>query len=193
MSSVPSGGSGEQLDGIQLLLAQHQQVRHLFGQISEANRDGRKEPFEALVRLLAVHETAEEEVVHPMVRAKVENGDQLADARLEEEAQAKRMLSDLEKLGSDAEEFIPQLEKLEAAVNTHAAHEEQDVFPKLAKALDGGERELLATLLRTAEATAPTHPHPHGPESAIGNLVVGPFVAIADRVRDALRGVASKR
>ena len=35
-----------------------------------------------------------------------------------------------------------------------------------------------------AETVAPTHPHPHGPQTALGNLVFGPFVAIADRVRD---------
>ncbi len=40
----------------------------------------------------------------------------------------------------------------------------------------------------TAEKMAPTHPHAHGPTSAVGNLVVGPFVAVADTVGDALRG-----
>jgi hypothetical protein len=33
---------------------------------------------------------------------------------------------------------------------------------------------------------APTHPHPHGPTSGIGNQLVGPFVAMVDKVRDKL-------
>jgi hypothetical protein len=41
--------------------------------------------------------------------------------------------------------------------------------------------------LEVAEAMAPTHPHKMAPESAAGNLLVGPFVAMVDRVRDALR------
>ncbi|MCA1672167.1 MAG: hypothetical protein LC799_08180 [Actinobacteria bacterium] len=42
--------------------------------------------------------------------------------------------------------------------------------------------------LESAEARAPRHPHPHGPESALGNILVGPFVAVVDRVHDTLRG-----
>src|SRR5438067_9729835 len=103
MATVPSGSTAQQLDGVQLLLAQHQQVRHLFAEIAQASDDKvRKNAFEQLVRLLAVHETAEEEVVYPLVRIKVENGNKLAEARLEEESKAKKMLSDLEKMGPGA-------------------------------------------------------------------------------------------
>jgi hypothetical protein len=38
-----------------------------------------------------------------------------------------------------------------------------------------------------AEKFAPTHAHRMAPESAVGNLLVGPFVAMVDRVRDAIR------
>lgn len=36
------------------------------------------------------------------------------------------------------------------------------------------------------EAMAPTHPHP-GSESAAKNLTLGPFAAVIDRTRDAVR------
>ena len=42
-------------------------------------------------------------------------------------------------------------------------------------------------MFRSAENTAPTHAHSMSPESATGNIAVGPFVAIADRARDAIR------
>ncbi|MBV8303869.1 MAG: hypothetical protein JOZ04_06640 [Acidimicrobiia bacterium] len=42
--------------------------------------------------------------------------------------------------------------------------------------------------LQAAEKLAPTHPHTHAPESAVGNLILGPFVAMADKVRNVLRG-----
>ncbi len=45
----------------------------------------------------------------------------------------------------------------------------------------------MATGLGAAESLAPTHAHPHGPESAIANIVVGPFVAVAEKVQDAIR------
>jgi hypothetical protein len=72
-------------------------------------------------------------------------------------------------------------------VEDQANEEEQDVFPKLRTAVKEDQLRAMATAIRIAEATAPTHPHPHGPNSAVGNLIVGPGVAIMDRTRDALR------
>ena len=39
-----------------------------------------------------------------------------------------------------------------------------------------------------AETIAPTHAHRFAPESAAGNLLLGPGVALIDRVRDLLAG-----
>jgi hypothetical protein len=49
------------------------------------------------------------------------------------------------------------------------------------------KRELFEDLVRVAEATAPTRPHPHAGESAAANLVAGPPLAVFDRVRDKAR------
>ncbi len=70
---------------------------------------------------------------------------------------------------------------------THAENEEREVFPELRETHSAEQLESMATGVRAAESLAPTHPHPHGPESAVGNIAVGPFVAVADRVRDAIR------
>lgn len=175
-------------DAIEFLKDQHDQVRTLLSTLRTGGGD-RRETFETLVRMLAVHETAEEIVVYPAVRANVDNGDALADARLEEEAKAKEMLAELEKIGVDGETFEAKFATFADAVRDHAEHEENEVFPKLRVNLDADALQAMRSGLVAAEAVAPTHPHPHGPESALGNLVVGPFVAIADRVRDALRSV----
>lgn len=49
--------------------------------------------------------------------------------------------------------------------------------------------ERMGSAARLAESFAPTHPHPHGPDSALGNIAVGPMVAVIDRTRDALRNL----
>ena len=49
----------------------------------------------------------------------------------------------------------------------------------------------MARGLEVAEGIAPTHPHKTAPESAIGNMLVGPFVSMIDRVRDAIRDATS--
>lgn len=176
-------------DAVAFLEHQHQEVLTAMSSLAAGHGD-RRETFEMLVRLLAVHESAEEMVVYPAVRASVPDGDALADARLREEDDAKQALSDLEKLGVDDPRFDETFETFAAAVREHADHEEREVFPKLRAHVDPEMLDRMRAALVTAEAVAPTHPHPHGPNSAIGNLVVGPFVAIADRVRDALRSVS---
>lgn len=175
----------DNLTAVQFLEQQHQEIRQLFQQLEAATGDDRRETFTCLVRLLAVHETAEEEVVHPAVRA-ADGGPEVVDARLKEEAEAKQVLSELEKAGVDAPDFATRLTELRSAVESHASSEEQREFTLLRDLHDRSALQGMTTLLKAAEAIAPTHPHPHGPESAIGNLAVGPFVAVADRVRDAI-------
>ncbi len=180
----------ESQDVVDLLLAQHEQVRELFSQLEQASGETRRDAFDQVVRLLAVHETAEEEVVYPAVRRMVDDGDTLADARTAEEAKAKDALSELEKLGVDHPDFDSKLDSVKQVVLVHAENEEREVFPELRQSHNQEQLETMARGVQAAESLAPTHPHPHGPESAAGNIAVGPFVAIADRVRDAIRNAA---
>ena len=140
------------------------------------------------MRLLAVHETAEEEVVYPAVRRAVDGGDDVADARVEEESRAKSVLSELENLGVDHPDFRSKLGAFKDLVLAHAENEEGEVFPKLRSSHSHDQLVTMGRAVKAAESFAPTHPHPHGPDSAAGNMAVGPFVAVADRVRDAIRG-----
>ncbi len=186
-------GSAQQSNGqdvVEFLLGQHREVERLFGELRQASGEGRRHAFEHLVRLLAVHETAEEEVVYPALRQAADDGDAVADARTSEESEAKDALSELEKIGPDGAEFPAKLQAFEQLVLTHARNEEREVFPRLRQSQDPERLEQMAKAVEAAEAVAPTHPHPHGPESALGNLVVGPFVAVVDRVRDAIRGAS---
>jgi hemerythrin superfamily protein len=177
-------------DVVDLLLSQHQEVRSLFSQIRGLTGAATKESFDRLVNLLAVHETAEEIVVYPAVRASGPEGDQLADARTAEEDKAKSALSELEKLGVESPEFGPKLQAFQQMVELHAENEEREIFPLLRRTQSPEQLRKMAEGVEAAEKVAPTHPHPHGPESAVGNVVVGPFVAIVDKVRDALRSHA---
>jgi hemerythrin-like domain-containing protein len=134
---------------------------------------------------LAVHETAEEMVVHPRVRHEAANGDEIVDARLKEEHEAKEMLSALESMDIGSSKFIDELTKFRDAVLDHAEHEENDEFPKLERNLNADDRERMAKAVVAAEAIAPTRPHP-GVESAKMNFAAGPFASMLDRARDLL-------
>jgi hemerythrin superfamily protein len=174
-------------DVVAFLVAQHQQIKDLFERVTAARGDERREAFTSLRRLLAVHETAEEEVVHPRAREALDDGDEVVDARLQEENEAKQTLATLEKLDVDSSEFEKLFQELQADVLLHAASEEEKEFGRLADELDGDQLARMQKAVELAEATAPTRPHP-GVESAKANLLAGPFAAMLDRARDLLTG-----
>jgi hemerythrin superfamily protein len=177
----------KQRDVVDLLVDQHNQIKTLFGQLSRAEGTQKRELFESLVRLLAVHESAEEIVVHPSARRKIDRGQQVVDQRLQEEDQAKRELAELYDLGVDHPNFDARLAKFAEAVAKHASHEEAEEFPSLRRSMSEAQLTRMAGAVRAAEAMAPTRPHPHSGESATANLLVGPPMAVFDRARDAVR------
>lgn len=168
----------------ELLRQQHESVEQLFSQMPQARGRDREELFDCLRKTLAVHEAAEEMVVHPEVRLINKPAERAVDARLKEESEAKATLAQLEKLGVDDPKFDALFDEFRGAVLEHARAEEREIFPLLEQHVPGARLIEMAELILIAESMAPTHPHPHGPESAIGNLLVGPFVAMFDKVRD---------
>src|SRR6266540_67171 len=123
-------------DVVELLLEQHDEIKSMFNELRQVQGPAKQELFNDLVRLLAVHETAEETVVHPVARRKLEDGEQ---------------------------------------------------FLRLRATVDADKLRKMAGALKAAEAAAPTRPHAGAPESAAGNILVGPPVAVFDRIRDAIR------
>jgi hemerythrin superfamily protein len=174
-------------DVTQFLVGQHERIKSLFEETLNGEGKEREKSFIELRRLLAVHETAEEEIVHPRAKRKIADGDKVVGARLEEENEAKKVLTELENLDVDSDEFTDQLTKLRDAVVDHAEHEEHEEFPKLEEALDEDELKRMGRAAELAEAIAPTRPHA-GVESQVSNLMAGPFAAMMDRARDAILG-----
>jgi hemerythrin superfamily protein len=172
---------------IDLLLDQHVQIKQLFVDVLNATGDRKQELFYDLVRLLAVHESAEEQVVHPTARHAISDGESVVAARLHEEHQAKHELADLYDLGVDHREFDARLRKLADDVITHATAEEAEEFAELRNRLGREDLVRMGAAVRAAEAAAPTRPHPAAGESVTANMLAAPPVALFDRVRDAVR------
>ncbi|WP_190196421.1 hemerythrin domain-containing protein [Streptomyces djakartensis] len=183
--------AGENDDVVALLMRQHNHIRDLFAEVENATADDRTEAFRRLVRLLAVHETAEEEVVHPAARRLLQDGEQVVDDRLGEERAAKEKLSRLDDMDPHDPGFMPALRELRADVLQHAASEEQYEFPGLREKAGAQQLSMMATAVRAAEAMAPTRPHP-GVETAAENVAAGPVAAVIDRSRDAVRKAMGK-
>lgn len=164
----------------------HAEIKELFASVEAAqDRDERDRAFGLLMRKLVAHETAEQEILHPLTKRR--DADPVAEAHLDQEKSAEKLLGKLESMGVDDDAFMSSLDELRRDVLAHAESEERDELPLLDERVEADELKKLASVFQAAERAAPTHPHPHGPTSAAGNAAVGPVVALADRVRDAVR------
>ncbi|WP_129843695.1 hemerythrin domain-containing protein [Streptomyces sp. RFCAC02] len=178
--------TSEQEDVVALLMRQHGDIRNLFDEVERSTGDDRRSAFRSLVQLLAVHETAEQEVVHPYVRGLFDGGDGVVDDRLAEERAAKEQLSRLDGMDPAAPGFMTELKQLRTAVTRHARAEERYEFAQIRRRADPKRLAALARGVKAAEAMAPTRPHPRV-QGAAANLAAGPVAALIDRTRDAIR------
>jgi hemerythrin superfamily protein len=161
-------------DVVSVLVAQHGMIKDLFAEVKSREGDVKQRAFDVLRELLAVHEAAEEVIVRPAARDTA--GEAETNARNQEEAEATKVLAELEKRDVDLPEFDLLFSKLERMVLDHAEHEEQEEFPALRAGRTEDELRTMAHRLQEAEETAPTHPHPMGldPESWTRAMRLGP-------------------
>lgn len=177
-------------DVLTLLTQDHQAVEALLQRFDETATADRAEYFCEVVHTLVGHEVAEELVVYPVIREKnPEKGDQVAQDRLAEQAEAEQTLAELEDLDPQSGAFTNKFKKLRDAVLAHAKAEEQTALPLLDQATTVEERQQLGAHYQKARDTAPTHPHPHAPDTPPGNKLLGPIAAVFDRARDAAQHV----
>jgi hemerythrin superfamily protein len=175
-------------DVVDLLLDQHRAIRNLCDEVTAAERE---KAFRDLLRLLAVHEAVEEELVHPYVKRRVDGAKEAVAERVDEERQVNRMLVALDALGPGDPAFEGLFTRFRTALLAHADKEESSEFAGLRTATRPAERAAMATAVRVAAALAPTHPHP-GNESAPRALLMGAPMAMIDRARDLLRDAMTR-
>ena len=185
--------SSTRRDVVTRVRRQHDTIRRLFDDVEAASPARRAEAFQPLIRLLAVHETAEEMVVYPALLLAGSDARAVVRARKAEEDEAKKHLAELEGLDAGSREFLAQLRAFRLEVEAHAEAEEAEVLPLLDEHRAAHELRLMDLWFVTAETVAPTHAHRFAPESATGNLLLGPAVALVDRVRDMLATAPSSR
>ncbi|MGA4837538.1 hemerythrin domain-containing protein [Streptomyces sp. G45] len=167
-------------------MRQHGDIRNQFDAVEQSTGEARRDAFRRLVHLLAVHETAEEEVLHPLARTAFDGAEKVVEARLAEEKEAKELLARLDGMDTDDPKFLPELATLRTEVMRHARAEERYEFIHLRRTASSAQLATMARALEAAEKTAPTHPRP-GTESATKNALLGPLAAVVDRTRDAVR------
>ena len=145
-------------DAVDLLVEQHTRIRDLFTEAESSSSAARAHAFHCLVRLLAVHEAADKQVLHPLTRLYVHGGDHIVADLLAEEHRTGQTLAALAAMGTDAPEFPRLLTELRTAVLEHANREEAYEFRYLRRDVPAGELRAFSAALRAAEAVTPTRP-----------------------------------
>jgi hemerythrin superfamily protein len=172
-------------DVITILVAQHRRIRELFTHVRRAEGRRKQQAFDELRILLAGHETAEEMVLRPV--SCLDAGAAVADARNQEEREATRMLSLLEAVNVSSAEFDRMFTEFEQVVLDHAEREEREEFPPVRARESRSTLVGMGAVLRAAEMTAPTHPHPSTAGWPAAQWMAGPWAAAIDRARDAIK------
>jgi hemerythrin-like domain-containing protein len=175
-------------DALDLLTSDHRRAETLFSQAgtrgSEAGREG---VVRQIIEELSIHAAVEEQVLYPVVRREVPDGEQLADHSIEEHQEVKETLARLEDLGPGSPEAGDLLQNLITSVRQHVQEEESRIFPMLRSTLRPETLEEMGEAITKAKKMAPTHPHPKAPSKGPGAAVAGAAAGVADKVRDALK------
>ncbi|WP_202805934.1 hemerythrin domain-containing protein [Actinopolymorpha alba] len=178
-----------QRDMIDVLVADHRELRQLFTQVERdkgqpAKR--RRQLADVVIAELVRHEAAEGRYLYPTARRVIPNGDTLADQELSEHAEAEKTMKQLQRAKPSTPEFERLLDSLMQRTREHLRQEESEVFPKLREACSKEELRELGRKVEVAKAAAPTRPHPHAPDKPPLNKLLGPGTGIVDKVRDLL-------
>ena len=75
-------------------------------------------------------------------------------------------------MSPEAERYDAKVTVLIESVRHHVEEEEQDMFPRVRKALSREQLSELGDLIERAKKVAPTRPHPKAPDEPPGNAIV---------------------
>jgi hemerythrin superfamily protein len=126
------------LDAIQLLTADHKQVKQLFKDFEklvdgQAGDDEKQKLAERICTMLTAHATIEEEIFYPAARQAIDEQD-LLDEAVVEHASAKDLIGQIEDMEPSEELYDAKVTVLGEYIDHHVKEEEGQIFPKLQKA-----------------------------------------------------------
>jgi hypothetical protein len=177
------------LNLVDLLLFEHDEQRALLAELNAASAEGGAVSLRQLARMLATHESAEEIVLYPVVRANFDDGDGLARLATEQEVAIKVALANLQ-AGDFARadrrptsSFRTGLQELEALVHAHHELEESQVLAALPDFEDAAALGGLASAYKIAVHLTPRRGHRRAPIRPMSNVLVGAPLGVLDRLR----------
>jgi hypothetical protein len=122
-------------NAIELLIADHENVRRLFDEYEElvddeADEEDRQALAEEICAMLTVHSMLEQEIIYPAAREAVDDQDQLDEAEVEHQ-NIDDMIAQIQEMEPSEELYDAKVKVLSELVEHHVREEEDELFPKL--------------------------------------------------------------
>jgi hypothetical protein len=118
---------------VALITGQHGRIKTLMTDVTMATDVDRLAAFDGFRRYLAIHEAAEQALLHPQGLVAFDD-DNVSQRRITEEQDAAAVIASLESMRNPAD-FKVQFGLLQEAVIRHAEAEEHEELPRLVAAL----------------------------------------------------------
>lgn len=171
-------------NAIDLIVQDHREVDTLFSQLESMPATGdRSRIGQQIIRELSMHAAVEEQLLYPVARRYVKDAG-MVEHGIEEHQELKGQLAKLDGMAGDNPAYLEGFQKAKTMVQDHVEEEERDILPAIRQALNEEQLTMLGQAIEAAKKTAPTHPHLAIPPRPPLNLVLGPFYAVMDRLRD---------
>ncbi len=186
--TTPVKRPGRPVDAIALLKQDHREVQDLFRRFERAGdgaRRTKRQLVDRMIEALSRHAGIEELVFYPAVRREVARSTPDVLEAIEEHHVVKILLRELEDLDPANERFDAKVTVMIENVRHHVREEEDELFPRVRKALSRSQLLEIGAAMKKAKPGVPSRPHPYAPDEPPGNVLVGGAVAVLDRARTA--------
>lgn len=193
--SRPQTRRGTRQDAIAVLKQDHRDVEDLFDRFERAGAGAHKQKrrlVDQMIAALSRHASIEEQVLYPWAREHIEDEDDQVLEALEEHHVVKWLLWELEDLDPADERFDAKVTVMAENVRHHVKEEEQELFSDLRDVATRTELLELGEALRAARRTAPSRPHPRGPDTPPLNVLAAPVTSAVDRAREVGKEVVGR-
>ena len=125
-------------DALQLLMAEHREVKAMFQRYRKLVDAGRRGDERMLLAsqicvALTVHTQMEEEILYPAAREVLTQDEDIVDEAYVEHAGAKSLIAQIKTMTSDQPLYDAKVKVLGEYIDHHVKEEESEFFPKLRK------------------------------------------------------------
>jgi len=142
------------MDAIKLIKDDHQTVEGLFKKFEEAGSNAHKTKrsiADRVIQELSIHAELEEQLMYPVMRRVLDDGEELVQEAIVEHTEAKKAMDEMSGLSGEDPLLDAKMSALIGGVRHHVKEEEEEMLPKLQKAMSREELEELGERMKQAK------------------------------------------